>query len=87
MSDLTLYSTWGCHLCEQAEALVQQAGLADKLQVRDIVDDEALFARFRVHIPVLAASDAQGQEQLLYWPFDQSALASWLAALDLTTTD
>lgn len=87
MSVLTLYSTWGCHLCEQAEALLQQAGLAEQLQVRDIVDDEALFARFRVHIPVLAASDAQGQEQLLYWPFDQNGLTDWLATLDLTTTD
>jgi hypothetical protein len=87
MTRLTLYSTWGCHLCEQAEALVQQAGLADRLQVQDIVDDEALFARFRVHIPVLAASDALGQEHLLYWPFDQNGLTDWLAALDLTTTD
>ena len=43
-----------------------------------IVDDEALFARFRVHIPVLAGTDPQGNESLLYWPFDAAQLDRWL---------
>lgn len=77
MSRYTLYSTWGCHLCEDAEALAKAAGLADALQVVDIVDDEQALARFRVHIPVLACTDAQGAEQLLYWPFDATTLQQW----------
>ena len=64
MSVLTLYSTWGCHLCEQAEALVQQAGLADKLQVRDIVDDEALLAALNNGQLQAACLDVFRQEPL-----------------------
>lgn len=71
MAQYTLYSTWGCHLCEQAEALLAEAGLA--FHVVDIVDDEQLFQQFRLHIPVLAAGD-----RLLYWPFDQSSVTQWL---------
>lgn len=78
MSCYTLYGTWGCHLCEEAEALMHAAGLADKLQVLDIIDDEQLLARFRVHIPVLAVTDPQGNESLLYWPFDAAMLQLWL---------
>lgn len=62
---LTLYSTWGCHLCEQAEQLLLQAGLAGAVEIIDIVDDPAAFERYRVHIPVFTVN-----EQELFWPFD-----------------
>lgn len=68
---LTLYSTWGCHLCEEAEALLRAAGLDFKLV--DIVDDEAAFALYRVEIPVLTAL-CEGQTIELKWPFDAAAL-------------
>jgi len=71
MAQYTLYSTWGCHLCEQAEVLLAEAGLA--FQVVDIIDDDQLFQQFRLHIPVLAAGD-----KLLYWPFDRSSVTHWL---------
>lgn len=71
MAQYILYSTWGCHLCEQAEALLTEAGLA--FQVVDIIDDEQLLQQFRLHIPVLAGGD-----KLLYWPFDKATLTSWL---------
>lgn len=71
--DILLYSTWGCHLCEQAEDLLVKAGLNGQFQVLDIIDDEQLLARFRTSIPVLAYD-----EKLLYWPFDAAALAAWL---------
>lgn len=70
---LTLYTTWGCHLCEQAEQLLLNLGLAGQFQLVDIVDDEAAFARYRVAIPVLKHGDNE-----LYWPFDESQLATWL---------
>lgn len=73
---LTLYSTWGCHLCEQAEQLLLEAGLAGQFQVVDIIDDEQLLQRFRVHIPVVGSE--KEQNQLLYWPFDLAALQQWL---------
>ncbi|MDX3774061.1 glutaredoxin family protein [Chromatiaceae bacterium AAb-1] len=77
MPELILYSTWGCHLCEQAEALLQEARLAGRYQVTDIIDDEALLQRFRVHIPVLCRQTS-GAEQLLFWPFDLASLQQWL---------
>lgn len=70
---LILYSTWGCHLCEQAELLLQQAAPGVVYQVIDIVDDEAAFARYRVSIPVLRFG-----EQELGWPFDAAQLLNWL---------
>lgn len=71
--DIILYSTWGCHLCEQAEQLLQQAKLAGRYRVVDIVDDENAFARYRVAIPVVCKGDKE-----LYWPFDAMQLAGWL---------
>jgi glutaredoxin len=62
---IRLYSTWGCHLCEQAEQLLQQAGVAEMAEVIDIVDDPQAFAQYRVHIPVLKVN-----EQELFWPFE-----------------
>lgn len=73
---LTLYSTWGCHLCEEAEALLRAAGLDFKLV--DIVDDPVAFALYRVEIPVLTAQH-QGQTTELKWPFDAAALQRFIA--------
>ena len=70
---LTLYSTWGCHLCEQAQQLLLDAGQSGQFQVVDIVDDDAAFARYRLAIPVLKQGDNE-----LYWPFDACQLDRWL---------
>lgn len=72
---LTLYSTWGCHLCEEAEGLLRAAGLDFKLV--DIVDDEAAFALYRVEIPVLTVL-REGQTTELKWPFDAAALQRFI---------
>ena len=51
-----LYSKPGCHLCEQAEALLEV--LAEEcpldLQVIDIMADADTFDRYRYEIPVVA---------------------------------
>lgn len=70
---LKLYSTWGCHLCEQAEQLLLQAGVAGAVDIIDIVDDPAAFERYRVHIPVLKVN-----EQELFWPFDLAQIQQLL---------
>lgn len=72
--ELILYSTWGCHLCEEAEQLLKQTDTAYK--VVDIVDDEQAFARYRIAIPVLCFA-----EQELCWPFDKAQLTTWLKDL------
>jgi glutaredoxin len=71
---LSLYSTWGCHLCEQAEQLLFQAGVAGAVDIIDIVDEPAAFERYRVHIPVLKVN-----EQELFWPFDLAQIQQLLA--------
>ncbi len=64
---LVLLGTRGCHLCDQAEALLRQASAARSLhwEYRDIALDEALVSRYGERIPVLLLPD--GRE--LGWPF------------------
>lgn len=69
MADLILFGTEGCHLCEQAEALVAQALLT--AAKRDIMDDEAWQLRYGIRIPVLL-NPADGRE--LSWPFSVEQL-------------
>lgn len=66
---LRLYTTSGCHLCEQAEALLQGAGIP--VETVEIVDDEALLEQYGVRIPVLQHRET-GEE--LDWPFDGTAI-------------
>ena len=73
---LILYSTWGCHLCEQAEQLLGEVSPDLTCQVIDIVDDEAAFARYRTSIPVLCFGETE-----LCWPFDALQLKNWLEDL------
>lgn len=71
---LLLYTTSGCHLCEQAENLIQQqVGVFIKLV--EIVDDAELLERYGVRIPVLHRLET-GEE--LDWPFDAEAVQRWL---------
>ena len=71
--ELILYSTWGCHLCEEAEQLLKQLSAAPVYKVVDIVDDEQAFARYRISIPVLRCGENE-----LCWPFDAAQLTTWL---------
>lgn len=64
---LQLYGTQGCHLCDEAELLLQKAAAARRIEWRyvDIALDDALVASYGERIPVLLADD--GRE--LGWPF------------------
>lgn len=75
---LTLYTTEGCHLCEQAlqmlEPWLQQGyGLAKV----DIAEDELLMARYGERIPVVASRC--GME--IGWPFSAQELTQWIKQL------
>jgi hypothetical protein len=67
VSELVLYSTDGCHLCESAMRLL--ASMPELVRrpwsVVDIADDDTLLERYGTRIPVLAF---QGRE--LGWPFN-----------------
>ncbi len=70
---LTLFSTDGCHLCEQAWALLEQTGLAAEAEIKDIIDNEQWLADYRIRIPVLRRAD--GAE--LDWPFTADQLIAF----------
>jgi hypothetical protein len=59
MPKLVLYGKRRCHLCDEAKDVVTdvlddlRTQLALRLEVVDIMTDEALFARFRYDVPVL----------------------------------
>lgn len=61
-----LYSSEGCHLCEQALALYEQVHTLNELTVIDIVEDDKLVELYGISIPVLEKAD---NEEKLFWPF------------------
>ena len=61
---LMLLSSPGCHLCDQAEVIVDHVGVS--FEVVDISLNVDLVRLYGVRIPVLKRSD--GAE--LGWPFD-----------------
>jgi len=74
---MILYGTLGCHLCEEAEAiLIEALGLTtvqNQVQKVDIAEDEQLSETYGIRIPVLRDIDT-GTE--LHWPFDVSTIRS-----------
>ncbi|GGY05477.1 hypothetical protein GCM10007160_36400 [Litchfieldella qijiaojingensis] len=76
MIRLTLYTTLGCHLCDELEHHLASLSVAEVILERvEIADDDALMARYGERIPVLV--DASGAE--LERGFEPECLAAWLA--------
>ncbi|MDQ9090806.1 glutaredoxin family protein [Pseudoalteromonas haloplanktis] len=65
MANWVLYHTDGCHLCEQAQSLIDPLLGDDSLLLVDIISDDSLIAEYQTSIPVLKSE--QGRQ--LYWPF------------------
>ena len=61
---IQLYTTSACHLCELAEALLQDANLT--AESIEIANEDALVLRYGVRIPVIKRLDTQAE---LDWPF------------------
>ncbi len=75
---IELLGTSSCHLCEQVETalrVLQRAGLEFELVELDISDNDELFERYGLMIPVLRHR-ASGDE--LHWPFEGEALLRFL---------
>jgi hypothetical protein len=69
-----LYSSEGCHLCEQALVLIGNVIPDHQIEVIDIIDNElegaqSLVELYGVHIPVL---ERLSDNTKLFWPFEQS---------------
>lgn len=74
MADLILFGTEACHLCEEAEQLLRNAGLG--FAKKDIASGNELLQRYGIRIPVLLHR-ASGLE--LDWPFDALNLEGFLS--------
>jgi hypothetical protein len=64
---LMLFGTSGCHLCEQAESIID-ACVPDSVETVDIAEQEQWQEQYAVRIPVLYHPETK---QELGWPFDQ----------------
>ena len=72
--NIQLFGTSGCHLCEEAEAVLREIGArADHV---DIADDDNLLEMYGVRIPVLKRCDTGAE---LGWPFDAEAVVRFLS--------
>ena len=72
MSAVYLYSRPGCHLCDNARAVLEAAGIA--FEEVDITADPALEAEYGVFIPVVE----QGGRQLFEAGMDPNELPGLL---------
>lgn len=77
---VTLYSRPGCHLCDEARAVIAAvcAELGEEFVEVDVDGDEALAARYGHEVPVTLVDGAQHD----YWRVDPARLS---AALTGTT--
>lgn len=71
---LQLFTTAGCHLCGQLEAMLVQSGAQVVLEKVEIADDAARVARYATRIPVLRTS--AGEEYSL--ADTSQTLSEWL---------
>lgn len=80
-TSLILYTTVGCHLCEQAEQLLDQLaqlqGSENPLQLVpvDISTDEGLVEHYGIRIPVVKNDVTQKE---IGWPFELADLIELL---------
>jgi thiol-disulfide isomerase/thioredoxin len=81
-ADLLLFTTLGCHLCEEAERMLATVACSQSFNLTvdaiDIADDEALVEKYGILIPVLKRA-RDGEE--LGWPFDEELLARFINPL------
>ena len=70
---LILYGTTFCHLCEQAEVVLQTIGV--EAEHIDIAEDDVLLEKFGVRIPVVKREDTGAE---LGWPFDEAAVRRFI---------
>ncbi len=75
---VTLFTRPGCHLCDEAKALLHELGALypHRLEERNIDADPALRARYHLTIPVVQVGDVE-----LEAPITRRGLAAALQAV------
>jgi glutaredoxin len=71
MRTVTLYGRPGCHLCDDARAVLERVRVTHpfRLQEVDIESDDALFKRYLERIPVVAVD---GEERFELFVEDEA---------------
>ncbi|MDG2072286.1 MAG: glutaredoxin family protein [Pseudomonadales bacterium] len=75
---VNLFTTLGCHLCDQALALLQSieaSGFTIVINEIEIADDNALLEKYGIRIPVVLI---EGHDNDLGWPFTETELRNFL---------
>ncbi len=74
---LVLYTSLGCHLCEEAKILLNRVGIIQEqgYQETDISDSDELTSLYGIRVPVIK-NQRNGDE--LSWPFNEQELRNWL---------
>lgn len=82
MKTLYLYTTLGCHLCEECKSVIWPVLSAQNIQLKDveIADDNDLFERYGLRIPVVRLD---GAEEDLGWPFTSEDLLRYLSEIEI----
>lgn len=78
MRRINLYTTVGCHLCEEALALLraaQRSGIDLDICEVEISDSESLMQTYGIRIPVIRVD---GREEELGWPFDYEKMIAFI---------
>ncbi len=80
MADVTIHVRAGCHLCDEALAVLERlrGEHAFSLHVVDIASDDRLHARYLERIPVIAL----GGEELYDFAVDEADLTRRLRAVE-----
>lgn len=75
-----LYSTLGCHLCEQAKVVLWPLLLKYQFRLAeiDISTSDEMIEKYGTRIPVLGAEDTLAE---LNWPFTSSQVDSFFAEI------
>jgi glutaredoxin len=79
MTQLVLYTTSHCHLCEQAlELLIRlKEQYAINWITKEISDDDDLIEKYGIRIPVIQRIDNQSE---LNWPFSENDIVMLIKA-------
>ncbi len=80
-TELTFYTTDGCHLCEEAKELLQQllSACPEQYQIEtiDIIEAESLIQQYGTRIPVVKRNSSVSD---LGWPFDYEGLLKFVGS-------
>ncbi len=81
MTHFYLFTTSGCHLCEQAVALLTSIlNDAQQLHLEEISGSDELMQKYSIRIPVLGAYNAAGEWREIGWPFGSEEVVGFIAS-------